>query len=395
MKQTNYLTLSTSLFSFQSYDQKKRAALTLWLLIAIFCVVQSVITNRYNNYLIFENTVRNLLHQNSLYAGYPLYHFDANHYGPLFSVFFMPFAMFPNPVGFFFWNLFNVIVLYKAIQTIPTENKLLIYFIALPCIASATLSQQFNPAASAFIILSYTQLNKHKGLWSTMLIVLGTFIKLYGVIGLAFFFFVKDKKRFVLYLIGWSILFFVLPMLFSSPSFVIHSYKEWMNSLIHKNELNILESNLDISIMGFVRSLFSSHNISNVVFLGIGVFLFGLPYLNIKNYSNQKFQLYILGSALMFPVLFSTGAEDCTYIIAIPAVGIWYVLSSKKRWKSLLLWITIVFSCNFPLLLFPRIADKYQVLLTMLSLPFFIVWLFIIYEACAINKQEVSLVETT
>ncbi len=388
MKITKTIALFPSIFSFQTADQKRKLALTLWILISVFCVIQSLITHRYNNYLIFENTCRNLIHQTSFYVGYPAYHEDANHYGPIFSIFFMPFAVFPNAFGLLLWNLFNVIILFKAIESIPIPNKLPLFFIALPCIASATLSQQFNPATGAFIIFSYTLLNKNRGLWSTFFIALGMFIKLYGIVGLAFFFFVKDKKRFVIYLIGWCILFFVLPMLFSSPSFILRSYQEWSVSLIHKNASNIEVNNLDVSIMGFVRSLYTHHAIPNLWFILGGLVLFALPYLNFKAYAKQNFQLFILGMTLMFPVLFSTGSEDCTYIIAVPAVGLWYILSEKKPWKTWFLWITIVLSCNFPLVLFPNISTTYPVLLTLISLPFFIVWLLLIYEACAKEKAR-------
>lgn len=372
-------------FSIDHLDQKRRVALLIWVAITIFCVLQSIVTHRYNNYLIFENTFRNLVHQQSFYAAYPLYHFDGNHYGPIFSVFIIPFAMLPNTVGFLVWNLFNCFVLFKAIETIPVKSHIPLYYIALPCLISASLSQQFNPAAAAFIILSYTQLNKQKGFWSAMLIMLGTFIKLYGIVGLAFFFFVKDKKHFILYLLFWALVMFALPMLFSSPSFIIHSYKEWYVSLVHKNASNIASPTIDISIMGFIRTLFIGHQIPNTVFLCIGCAIFSLPYLNFSAYKLRKFQLYILSSILLFPVLFSTGSEDCTYIIAIAGVGIWYVLSKQGILEQCLLGITLLFACNLPLVLFPSIADLHPSLYTMLSVPFFIVWLCVIYQAC--NKR--------
>lgn len=377
-------------FSIDQLDQKKKIALLVWVAITIFCVLQSIITHRYNNYLIFENTFRNLVHQQSLYAAYPLYHFDGNHYGPIFSVFIIPFAMLPNTVGFLIWNLFNCFILFVAIESIPIKNKPAIYYIALPCLISASLSQQFNPAAAAFIILSYTQLNKQKGFWSAMFIMLGTFIKLYGIVGLAFFFFVKDKKQFVLYLVFWALIMFTLPMLFSSPSFIIQSYQEWFTSLVHKNASNITGLTIDISIMGFIRTMFTDHQISNIIFLGVGCLIFSLPYLNFKAYQLKQFQLYILASVLLFPVLFSTGSEDCTYIIAIGGVGIWYVLSKRGFIERSLLAVTLLLACNFPLVLFPRIADQYPSLYTMLSVPFFVVWLFIIYQASQQKSLKIN-----
>ena len=370
-----------NLFAFNKESRTKDIALLAWILIATFCVIQSLITSRFNNYLIFENSSRNLVNQTSLYVAYPNFHFDANHYGPIFSLFFFPFSLLPNALGLFLWNIFNCIILFKAIDTLPIKEKNSIYYLAIPSFVAASLSEQFNPAMGAFIVLSYTLLNKNKGLWSTMLIALGAFIKLYGIVGLAFFFFVKDKKRFVLYLLMWSIIFFLLPMLFSSPTFIIASYKEWLISLINKNASNLAELTLDISIMGFVRSIFQQHTISNGLFITIGILIFGLPYLKFKNYRNKAFQLYILASVLIFTVLFSTGSEDCTYIIAVVGVGIWYVLTEFKKIRNPVAIVIFIASFDFPLLLFPDLSSEHPFLLSMMSVPFFVVWLLIIYEA--------------
>lgn len=65
--------------------------------------------------------------------------------------------------------------------------------------------------------------------------MIGTFVKLYGIVGLAFFFFSKHKVKFVAALIGWAVLFFVLPMAITSPEYIIDQYKEWHVSLAGKN----------------------------------------------------------------------------------------------------------------------------------------------------------------
>jgi len=189
----------------------------IWLAIALFFAINSLITHRFNNYLIFENVFRNLLSEQSFYAQYPQFHDDVNHYGPVFSLFIAPFAMLPNWLGLILWNVFNCVILFYALQTLPikSDKRVIIGYIAIPCLIESMLNQQFNAAAAAFIILSFTRLNSSKGLWSSMLIVLGTFVKLYGVMGLAFFFFVNNKPRFILYSVLWSVVFFVLPMFFS------------------------------------------------------------------------------------------------------------------------------------------------------------------------------------
>ena len=109
----------------QNFFNNNQVVLSIWVLITLIFVVDSWATHRFNNYLIFENTFRNLLKEQSLYAAYPNFHDDTNHYGPVFSILIAPFAMLHNWIGLLFWNLFNCIVLFMAIQTLPlsTEKK--------------------------------------------------------------------------------------------------------------------------------------------------------------------------------------------------------------------------------------------------------------------------------
>ncbi len=360
-----------------------RVVLIFWVLVTLIFVIDSWVSNRLNNYLIFENTFRNLTHQQSLYAAYPAYHEDANHYGPVFSLIIAPFALFPNWFGLLLWNLFNCFFLFRAIQTLPLseEKRVIIGYIAIPCLIESMLNQQFNAGAGALMILSYTLMNRNNGIWSAMCLILGAFVKLYGGVGLVFFCFAKNKPAYIAWLIVWSIIFYCLPMLFASPEFVSHSYLDWKDSLISKNVQNIVGGSSDISIMGFFRSLLNYRAIPNYIFLTLGAILFLLPFNNIQLYGKRKFQLMILSSVLIFPILFSTGSEDCTYIISITAVGIWYVQEHNRKMKNVLLPILLFITCNFPLLLFPGFAKAHPLSLSILSFPYFIVWVRVLYLA--------------
>jgi hypothetical protein len=65
------------------------------------------------------------------------------------------------------------------------------------------LGVQFNPIMTAIIILSYVYISKQKDFWAAFFIVLGVFVKLYGIVGLAFFFFSKNKLKFIGSLFFW------------------------------------------------------------------------------------------------------------------------------------------------------------------------------------------------
>jgi hypothetical protein len=87
--------------------------------------------------------------------------------------------------------IFNTWVLYWAIKKLPLSKKahIGILLIVLHENLTAILNCQFNPSMTAIIVLSFVFINGRKDFWAAFLIVLGTFVKLYGIVGLAFFLF--------------------------------------------------------------------------------------------------------------------------------------------------------------------------------------------------------------
>lgn len=138
-----------------------------------------------NNLLIFKYVFWHAWNQTSLYAQYPSEFFDSNHYGPFFSI----------------------------------------------------------------IIASFYCIEKEKDITAACFIMIGTFVKLYGIVGLAFFF-SKHKVKFVAALIGWAVLFFVLPMAITSPEYIIDQYKEWHVSLAGRNMENMFSNMQNQSLLG-------------------------------------------------------------------------------------------------------------------------------------------------
>ena len=177
----------------------KKIILAIWVLLAAISAIKQYLIGNNNNYLIFKNVFYHTLEQKSLYATYPDLYFDHNHYGPIFSLFIAPFALLPDSVGMVLWCVFNALVLVYAISQINLESfKVnLILWICAHEFLTAILGQQFNPIMTSIIILSYVLIEKEKDFWSACFIVLGTFIKLYGIVGLAFFFFSKNKIKFI------------------------------------------------------------------------------------------------------------------------------------------------------------------------------------------------------
>ena len=367
----------------------------IYLLVAVLSAIAKLNGGplKYNNYLIFTNVFYNTLHENNIYLHYPDIHFDSNHYGVFFSILIAPFAMLPDWLGMPLWNVANTLVFLFAIHKLPFSNQKKAFFawLCLQEFITAAVSLQFNIALAGLLMLSAIYIYERKETQSAFFIMIGFFVKLYGVAGLSAFFFVKNKIKFIGALIAFGILFIALPMLLSSSHFGIQSYADWFQSLSEKNVSNqVLGNRQDFSLMGIVRRVLGDASISNLTFLIPGMAVFALPYLRIKQYQNLPFQLLILSSTLLFIVLFSSGSESPTYIIAVAGVMIWFLIQKEKTPFVIgLLIFVIILTCFSFSDLFPKfIKENYIIKYSLKALPCCFVWFRVIYELLTKDFQK-------
>ncbi len=361
--------------------------LLFWiLLILVISIKEYFQILPHNNYAIFKHVYYHAVEGLNLYSLYPHEYGDSNHYGPFYSILIAPFALLPDYFGMLLYQLVNVLFLYYAILQLPINQRKIpiVYWIVTHELLTAMFALQFNISIAAIIILAYVFIEKEKNFWAAFVIMLGTFVKLYGIVGLAFFFFVKGKAKFILYCMFWSILFFVLPMLFFNSQYIIQSYQDWYNSLAEKQLLNAsLTSMQDISVMGMARRITGNTQLSNLPFLAVGLLLFSIPYLRIKQYASSNFRLLFLASTLIFAVIFSNSSESPTYIIAFCGVAIWFVIQEKPiNYYMIALFIFALLLTSFsPSDLFPKfIREEYVKRYSLKALPCFLIWCVITYQ---------------
>ncbi|QIY89971.1 glycosyltransferase family 87 protein [Chryseobacterium gallinarum] len=359
----------------------------VYLIISVVTAISKYFRGDYaiNNYLIFKNVFFNTIHQKNLFIHYPDLYFDLNHYGVFFSALIAPFAMMPDWLGISLWNVANTFIFIYGIYKLPfSDSKKAIFgLLCLQEYITAALSLQFNVALTGLLLLSAVYIYERKEVKSVTAILIGVFVKIYGIVGLTQFFFIKNKTKFILSGIGIALLFFVLPMAYSSPAFVIQCYSDWFQSIIEKNNENQVLGNMqDISLMGFFRRILGDASISNLIFLAAGLPLFALPYIRIRQYKHYAFQLMILASTLLFLVLFSSSSESPTYIIAVVGVLIWFFLQKERTPFIIgLLVFVIIFTCFSTSDLFPKfVKENYIIKYSLKAVPCILVWLRVTYE---------------
>ena len=372
-------------FFHKPFFSNPRTLFGLWTLLAVVAGLTKMAPHRHNNFLIFRGVFWHTIQKLSLYDFYPTEYNDHNHYGPIFSLVIAPFAVVPDAIGLLFWLVVLALGMYYAVRRLPLEEgrQIFLYWFCAHELLTALQMQQFNIAIAAIIIGSFAAIERGREVTAAFLIVLGTFVKLYGVVGLAFFFFVKRKPRFILALIGWSVVCFVAPMLISSPEYVVGQYVEWYERLAAKNGENTFSLMQNISLLGMIRKASGSASYSDLLVILPGLALFGLPYLRFGQYRHLAFRYAILSSVLLFVVLFSTGSESSTYIIPFAGIALWYATSPWKRsgWDVALLVFAFVLSSLSPSDLFPRsLREAYVLPYALKALPPTLIWLRLSYE---------------
>ncbi|ALC96996.1 glycosyltransferase family 87 protein [Capnocytophaga sp. oral taxon 323] len=364
----------------------------LWFALALATVVQNVwIAGKFNNYLIFDGVFWHTFKQLPLYLPYPDEYFDTNHYGILFSAVIAPFALLPKWIGCTLWIMANAAFLYWAIRQLPLSKKAIIavLLIAAHDMYTAAAMQQFNISVIALLVGAFVFIERRQSHWATLFIVIGTLTKLYGIVGLAFFFFAKDKWRFIWSGLFWLIALFCLPMLYSSPDYVVSQYFDWYASLAEKNvsNLNTTIYNLqNLSLLGFLQRTGIYNNNSIVILIGLG--LFALPYLRIQQYKNLNFRLLLLASVSIFLCLFSTGTENSTYVVAYVGIGIWFMVSELHPKLKITLLVLAMLGSLSPTDLFKPLKEPYIIRYSLRAVPVTLVWLAIVYEMLFIQVRD-------
>lgn len=373
----------------------KYTIFAVWMVFTIF----SIINNQENNYKIFHNVFWHVWDGKPLYIPYPEEYVDVNLYGPFFSVLIAPFALLSWRIGLIFWNFSLALLIYLTIRksTFSWNQQLLLLWFSVNEFYTAVGSAQFNIAIAALIFLTFYTIEKEKDVWAALCIVIGTFVKLYGVVGLAFFFFSKHKLKFILYLLIWSAIAFVLPMALNSPEYIIGQYGDWYDALVAKNVHNLDVSGQNVSLLGMIRVLSGFATYSDLWIIIPGLILLALPYLRISQYKYLHFRYAILASILMFVVLFSTGSESVTYIIAVLGVCVWYISMPQHRTKwdiGLMVFVFLITSMS-PSDLFPRYIEETIIKpYALKALPVFCVWLKLTYELLTADYSKKDLSPT-
>lgn len=366
---------------------QNKIAATIWFGLVTIALLAALNNHAYNNFIIFRQSYFHLIHETNLYVEYISQYWDHYYYSPSFAVLVAPFSFLPTQLGVFAWGILDAGALYFAIRQLPisAQKQNFILILSANEMMNAASNLQSNGIMAATIILSFVYILRQKEFNSTAMMILGFFIKLYSITGLAFFFFSKRKKTFIISLLLWLVVFFLIPLLATSPSFLVQSYKDWAEALALKSNFDMTKdmyhNMVDVTIQGMVKRVFNLPNLNKWLFIIPGLLVFGAQYLQYKYFTNHIYRLYILCSVLLFIIVFNTGTESPTYIIGVPAICLWYVLQEKTKWNHILFIVSIFFSSfSYSDLFTPYLRNYVMVPYALKVVGCFMIWVVIAYQ---------------
>ncbi|HLD54016.1 MAG TPA: glycosyltransferase family 87 protein [Sediminibacterium sp.] len=372
----------------------------IWFLLAAFAVIAEMSRGLtgIDNYLIFEGVFKHVVQEKYLFSYYPDEYVSFNNYGPAFSLVIAPFALLPTYIGCFLWAMANAAALFIALKMLPVEEKqkIILYWIVLIEMMTSIHSVQFNPMFTAFFIFTFVFTLRGKDWIATLFIALGILTKLYGIAGLAFFFFSKNKIQFILSLLVWLTIIVAAPILYSSYDYIVQSYEDWYYQIIRRNQQNIDNSRTagmqDISVPGMIRRIFKYYGPIDFPIIAVAGILFGIPLLKRQNQDHPDFKLNYLALVLISVVIFSSAAESPTFVIAVTGAALWFISQQQPfttKTKATL-WLLFLMTILSPTdLIPPYIRINFILAYSLKALPCFIIWCWLIISCWKIHLPKI------
>ncbi|MDI9358949.1 MAG: glycosyltransferase family 87 protein [Phycisphaerales bacterium] len=388
------------MLQFFSKIYTKKGLLALYVLMSIIATVQMIslppksfeagqpaVYTEYNNYIIFKQSAKHLLHNQDLYQLYLQEQFDLFKYSPTFSLFFVSLAYLPNALGLGIWLLLNTLVFFWGVVALPKLNgrqKNFILLFSLIELFGSIQNAQSNALIAGLLLLSFSFLENRKYFLAVLFMMLTVYIKVFGILLIMVFIFYPDKWKLILYTLFWLLVLFFLPILFISFSQLAFLYHSWVNLLSNDHALSD-----GLSVIGVLSRWFALQ-INKDLVLGIGILLVGISYLQFNKYKHYSFRLLSLASVLIFMVIFNHRAESPSFIIAIAGIALWYVLQKEpSHFLNVCMVITLILTSLSPSDIFPLyIRNEFFNRFLIKVIPAIIIWMVILKDLLYSKKIQ-------
>lgn len=277
-------------------------------------------------------------------------HADYFKYSPTFALFMGSLAYLPDLLGLSMWNLLNCIVFYLAVKSLdflpPKSEWFILLFVLLELVLSTQASQS-NVLIAGLLILAFTCLEKGKPGTAALLLVAGTFIKIFAIVGVILFIFYPKKHLSFLFMLVWTVVFLTIPLVLISPTDLKVQYMNWLTLLKEDHS-----ASLGMSVFTIVEVLVGLKNKGIILMTGVALLL--IPLVKVSRYKDYTFRVWYLSAILIWIIIFNHKGESPTYIIAMAGIALWSVFLQKNIITKILLIATWILTSAVKTDLLPR-----------------------------------------
>ncbi|MCQ2290022.1 MAG: DUF2029 domain-containing protein [Muribaculaceae bacterium] len=338
---------------FRQFWAKPRNVFWLGFIVTIAAASIEVLRGRAENFVDFCDATQNFWNGISSYTdSYVQAHGRYFIYSPVFNVLFAPFAYLPRLLGAYAWDLMNYSMLMLAICHLPAhfqKHKAAIMGFLLLIVGQSVFCFQYNLTVAWVFLWAYILLEKDKGFWAVMLIMLSATTKIYGAAELALLLCYPRMWRNFGYAIGWGVFFVLLPAIKTGVPDLFTWYADWFHQLADHHESTGLYPNI-IFLPPFDRWFLPNMRLVQLVGLAI---LSGLFFWRKSRWHDFDFRTQVTGVLMGYVVLFSEAAETHTYVIALAGYMLcWHTWDKHTTFDRILYWANIIFMGIMPIDMF-------------------------------------------
>ncbi len=383
----NALTLNTRKVLF--LRPNKGICIFMALVLAAAIVWQQFSLNSFNNFSIFSASFGHLRQHTNLYLFYPGQYDDVFLYNPSLAVFFAPFSLLPTWLGMWVWTTSSLLLYLYAVNRLPLAPaaKLFILMLSLPDSINSLQHMQVNHINLALMLLTPIMLGNKRFYLAALLTAVLFYVKVYpAAIGLCFVFY-PNKSKYLLGCIFWSIVLFLLPLLFVSFSELLQQYQNWFASLAADKTVEECATSLSLISINY-QWLKNPLPPALIQLAGLSIMLLPLV-LKRKLYGGIIFQQNFLAALLLFIIVFNHAAESATYLVAVTGVCLWFINSAKTIADKLLLGVVLIFTVLAVTDLFPTtLKSGFIQPYSIRAVPCILVWMKIIADLLTLKNTH-------
>lgn len=339
---------------------------------------------QYNNYIIFKNSSFHLLGQLNLYTQYTKEHYDLFKYTPSFALIFGLFALLPNALGLFIWNLLNVglpILGFSQLLGLNKNTKPLLLLLLIPEMLTSILNSQSNGLILGLMLLGLAAIQRENTFKAVVFICITAFIKLFGIaIFAVFLLYPNQLKKAILWSFLIMLILFALPLIVTPFGTLMQQYKNYFDLL--KNDGNTF---VKYSVMAWLNTWFQL-NIGKNVIIGIGLIIQLIPLFFQSDFLKKNGIVYGF-SWMIWVVIFNHMAESATFIIAVGSIMAFLSVKDKISSYCLMALVLVFFLTELgPSDLYPKYLRIWIVDTAQLKVfPCIVFWVLMLFEMTKVD----------